>query len=63
MARAQLSFNTDKQNLENMQWVNKIQRAQRTDILLSNQATLLEIFLPSVSAIFISCLVTSVLHC
>lgn len=38
MARAQLSFNTDKQNLENMQWVNKIQRAQRTDILLSNQS-------------------------
>lgn len=38
MARAQLSFNTDKQNLENMQWVNKLQRAQRTDILLSNQA-------------------------
>lgn len=38
MARSQLSFNTDKQNLENMQWVNKIQRVQRTDILLSNQA-------------------------
>lgn len=38
MARAQLSYNTDKQNLENMQWINKIQRAQRTDILLSNQA-------------------------
>lgn len=38
MARAQLSYNTDKQNLENMQWVNKIQRAQRTDILLSNDA-------------------------
>lgn len=38
MARAQLSFNTDKQNLENMQWVNKLQRVQRTDILLSNQA-------------------------
>lgn len=38
MARAQLSFNTDKQNLENMQWVNKIQRAQRTDILLSNES-------------------------
>lgn len=37
MARAQLSFNTDKQNLENMQWINKIQRAQRTDILLSNE--------------------------
>lgn len=38
MARAQLSFNTDRQNLENMQWINKIQRAQRTDILLSNEA-------------------------
>lgn len=38
MARAQLSFNTDRQNLENMQWINKIQRAQRTDILLSNDA-------------------------
>lgn len=38
MSRAQLSFNTDRQNLENMQWINKIQRAQRTDILLSNEA-------------------------
>lgn len=38
MSRAQLSFNTDRQNLENMQWINKIQRAQRTDILLSNAA-------------------------
>lgn len=38
MSRAQLSFNTDQQNLENMQWVNKIQRAQRTDILLSNES-------------------------
>lgn len=38
MSRAQLSFNTDRQNLENMQWINKIQRAQRTDILLSNNA-------------------------
>lgn len=38
MARAELSFNTDKQNLENMQWINKIQRAQRTDLLLSNQS-------------------------
>lgn len=38
MARAQLSFNTDKQNLENMQWINKIQRAQRTDLLLSNES-------------------------
>lgn len=37
MARAELSFNTDKQNLENMRWINKIQRAQRTEILLSNQ--------------------------
>lgn len=38
MARAQLSFNTDQQNLENMRWINKIQRAQRTEILLSNDA-------------------------
>lgn len=38
LSRAQLSFNTDRQNLENMQWINKIQRAQRTDILLSNDA-------------------------
>lgn len=38
MSRAQLSFNTDQQNLENMRWINKIQRAQRTDILLSNAA-------------------------
>lgn len=38
MARAQLSFDTDRQNLENMRWVNKIQRAQRTEILLSNNA-------------------------
>ena len=38
MSRAQLSFNTDRQNLENMQWINKIQRALRTDILLSNEA-------------------------
>lgn len=38
MSRAQLSFNTDLQNLENMKWVNKIQRAQRTEILLSNEA-------------------------
>lgn len=38
MSRAQLSFNTDRQNLENMQWFNKIQRAQRTDILLSNES-------------------------
>ena len=37
MARAQLSFNTDRQNLENMQWINKLQRVQRTDILLSNK--------------------------
>lgn len=38
MSRAQLSFSTDRQNLENMQWINKIQRAQRTEILLSNEA-------------------------
>lgn len=41
MSRAQLSFNTDRQNLENMQWINKIQRAQRTDILLSNAAKII----------------------
>lgn len=38
MSRAQLSFDTDQQNLENLRWVNKIQRAQRTEILLSNDA-------------------------
>ena len=38
MSRAQLSYNTDLQNLENMRWINKIQRAQRTEILLSNDA-------------------------
>lgn len=38
MARAQLSFNTDRQNLENMQWINKLQRVQHTEILLSNEA-------------------------
>lgn len=36
MSRAQLSYDTDQQNLENLRWVNKIQRAQRTEILLSN---------------------------
>lgn len=38
MSRAQLSYDTDQQNLENLRWVNKIQRAQRTEILLSNDA-------------------------
>ena len=37
MTRAQLSLDTDQQNLENMRWINKIQRAQRTEILLSNE--------------------------
>lgn len=37
MSRARLSYNTDLQNLENMKWVNKIQRAQRTELLLSNE--------------------------
>lgn len=36
MSRAQLSYDTDQQNLENLRWINKIQRAQRTEILLSN---------------------------
>lgn len=37
MSRAELSYHTDLQNLENMKWINKIQRAQRTEILLSNE--------------------------
>ena len=38
LQRAQLDYDTNKQNLENMRWTNKIQRAQRTDLLLSNQS-------------------------
>lgn len=36
LQRAQLDYDTNKQNLENLRWTNQIQRAQRTDILLSN---------------------------
>ena len=36
LQRAQLDYDTNKQNLENLRWTNKIQRAQRTDLMLSN---------------------------
>lgn len=36
LQRAQLDYDTNKQNLENLRWTNQIQRAQRTDIMLSN---------------------------
>lgn len=35
-SRAALSFNTDKQQLENMQWSRNIMEAQRNQLLLSN---------------------------
>lgn len=36
-SRATLSLNTDKQQLENMQWSRNIMEAQRTQLLLSNE--------------------------
>jgi hypothetical protein len=36
LQRAQLDYNTNKQNLQNLRWTNMIQKAQRTDLLLSN---------------------------
>ena len=36
--RAQLNYDTDRQNLENLRWTNMIQRAQRTEIMLSNDS-------------------------
>lgn len=36
-SRAALSLNTDKQQLENMQWSRNIMEAQRTQLLLSNE--------------------------
>lgn len=36
-SRATLSLNTDKQQLENMQWSRNIMEAQRTHLLLSNE--------------------------
>lgn len=36
--RANLSLNTDKQQLENMQWTQKIMDAQRTNLLLSGES-------------------------
>lgn len=38
LQRAQLDYNTNQQNLENLRWTNKIQQAQRIDLLLSNQS-------------------------
>lgn len=38
VARAQLNYDTDRQNLDNLRWTNKIQRAQRTSLLLSNSS-------------------------
>lgn len=38
LQRAQLNYDTNRQNLENLRWTNKIQRAQRTDLLLSNKS-------------------------
>lgn len=36
--RANLSLNTDKQQLENMQWTQKVMSAQRTNLLLSGES-------------------------
>lgn len=36
--RANLSLNTDKQQLENMQWTQKVMNAQRTNLLLSGES-------------------------
>ena len=36
LQRAQLDYDTNKQNLQNLRWTNLIQKAQRTDLLLSN---------------------------
>lgn len=36
LQRAQLDYDTNKQNLENLRWTNQIQRAQRTELMLSN---------------------------
>lgn len=36
VVRAQLNYDTDRQNLDNLRWTNKIQRAERTSLLLSN---------------------------
>lgn len=38
LQRAQLDYDTNKQNLENLRWTNQIQRAQRTEIMLSNDS-------------------------
>lgn len=38
VVRAQLNYDTDRQNLDNLRWTNKIQRAERTSLLLSNDS-------------------------
>lgn len=38
LQRAQLDYDTNQQSLQNLRWTNKIQRAQRVDLLLSNQS-------------------------
>lgn len=38
VVRAQLNYDTDRQNLDNLRWTNKIQRAERTSLLLSNES-------------------------
>lgn len=36
LQRAKLDYDTNEQNLQNLRWTNLIQKAQRTDLLLSN---------------------------
>ena len=38
IVRAQLNYDTDRQNLDNLRWTNKIQRAERVSLLLSNDS-------------------------
>lgn len=38
VVRAQLNYDTDKQNLDNLRWTNKIQRAERVSLMLSNDS-------------------------
>lgn len=38
LQRAQLDYDTNEQNLQNLRWTNKIQQAQRIDLLLSNHS-------------------------
>ena len=38
LQRAQLDYDTNKQNLQNLRWSNLIQMAERTNLLLSAEA-------------------------